>query len=75
MSEILVGAWVSQQGDNSNVRKRPHLPADEVATARELVSRIQLCDVLLIEISAIRTGLANDIKQARGPHCLAGHPF
>jgi hypothetical protein len=31
-----------------------------------LASQIELCDMLLGEISGIRTSLANDLKQARG---------
>ena len=41
------------------------VPTDSAASASVLVSRIELCDVLLLEISGIRSGLAKDLKRTR----------
>jgi hypothetical protein len=34
-----------------------------------LASQIELCEVLLVEISDIRRSLASDLQQTRGSHC------
>ena len=40
-------------------------------TATVLASQIELCDVLLVEISGIRSSLANDLKHTReGPRAV-----
>jgi hypothetical protein len=36
-----------------------------------LASRIQLCDMLLVEIAGIRSSLARDLKEMRGPSALS----
>jgi hypothetical protein len=38
-----------------------------------LASQIELCDVLLLEISGIRSGLAKDLKRTRGPSRTSIH--
>jgi hypothetical protein len=38
-----------------------------------LASQIELCDVLLLEISGIRSSLARDLKQTRGPPRISIH--
>jgi hypothetical protein len=46
------------------------------ATATVLASQIELCDVLLAEISGIRSSLASDIRDARhGPQQLLPGPM
>jgi hypothetical protein len=43
-----------------------HLLTGTATTATELAWQIELCDVLLIEISGIRSSLARDINHTRG---------
>jgi hypothetical protein len=43
------------------------------ASPTVLASEIQLCEVLLDEISGIRSSLAKDLKQTRGPPQAIGH--
>jgi hypothetical protein len=45
---------------------RLHLLTGKRASPTVLASQIELCDVLLLEISGIRSSLAKDIKQTRG---------
>jgi hypothetical protein len=44
-----------------------HVLTDMTTTANVLASRIELCDVLLVEISGIRSSLAKDIQLTREP--------
>ena len=43
-----------------------HLLTGMATTARVLAWQIELCDVLLIEISGIRSSLARDLNHTRG---------
>jgi hypothetical protein len=43
-----------------------HLLTGMATTATVLASQIELCDVLLIEISGIRRSLARDLNHTRG---------
>ncbi len=43
-----------------------HLLADMGTSPALIASRIQLCDVLLVEIAGIRGSLARNLKQGRG---------
>lgn len=45
---------------------RRHLLTGMCTTATVLASQIELCDVLLVEISGIRSSLAKDLKYTRG---------
>jgi hypothetical protein len=49
-----------------------HLLAGMRTSPTVLASKIELCDVLLDEISGIRRSLARDLKQTRGPPA-SGH--
>ena len=53
---------------------RLHLLTDTTATATFLASQIQLCDVLLDEISDIHTNLARDLKYTRLTPLVSGRP-
>ncbi|WP_145927414.1 hypothetical protein [Bradyrhizobium neotropicale] len=44
-----------------------HALTDASATANVLTTRIELCDVLLGEISGIRSSLAKDLRRTREP--------
>jgi hypothetical protein len=47
-----------------------HVLTGMTTTANVLASRIELCDVLLVEISGIRSSLANDLRRTRKPRRL-----
>lgn len=52
-----------------------HLLAANLTTPTALASRIQLCEVLLGEISGIRSSLARSLEHRRnGPHALVERP-
>jgi hypothetical protein len=44
-----------------------HALTGVMTTANVLASRIELCDVLLVEISSIRSSLARDLQRTREP--------
>jgi hypothetical protein len=44
-----------------------HVLTGMTTTANILASQIELCDVLLVEISGIRNSLAKDLRQTRKP--------
>jgi hypothetical protein len=44
-----------------------HVLTGMATTANVLASQIQLCDVLLVEISGIRNSLARDLRRTRKP--------
>jgi hypothetical protein len=46
---------------------RLHLLSSMHASPTVLASQIELCNVLLVEISGIRSSLARNIKQTRAP--------
>jgi hypothetical protein len=49
-----------------------HALTGVMTTADALASRIELCDVLLVEISSIRSSLAKDLQRTReSPHVLS----
>jgi hypothetical protein len=52
---------------------RLHLLTGMRASPSVLASQIELCDVLLLEISDIHSGLARDLKQTHGPSRVGGH--
>jgi hypothetical protein len=52
---------------------RLHLLTGMRASPTVLASQIELYDVLLLEISGIRSSLAKDIRQTRGPPYVGGH--
>jgi hypothetical protein len=47
-------------------RDQLHLPTGMDTTATVLASQIELCDVLLVEISGIHSSLAKDLNHTRG---------
>jgi hypothetical protein len=57
--------------------KQAHIQLDLLTGMRTsptvLASQIELWDVLLVEISGIRSSLARDLKRTRGPP-VNGHP-
>jgi hypothetical protein len=56
--------------DSLDMIKEAHVQLDVLTgmstTATVLASQIELCDVLLIEISGIRSTLARDLQHTRG---------
>jgi hypothetical protein len=44
-----------------------HVLTGMTTTVNVLASQIELCDVLLVEISGIRSSLANDLRRTREP--------
>lgn len=44
-----------------------HALTGMTTTANVLASQIELCDVLLVEISGIRSNLAKDLRRSREP--------
>jgi hypothetical protein len=52
---------------------RLHLLTGMRTSPNVLASQIELCDVLLLEISGIRSSLARDLKQTRGPPQVSSH--
>ena len=52
---------------------RLHLLSSMRASPTSLASQIELCDVLLAEISDIRSSLARDIEERRAPPPAGGH--
>ncbi len=46
---------------------RLHALTDVTTTANVLTTRIELCDILLGEISGIRSSLAKDFRRTREP--------
>jgi hypothetical protein len=53
---------------------RLHLLTGKRTSPIVLASQIELCDVLLFEISGIRSSLVRDLKQTRGPPHISSHP-
>jgi len=53
-------------------RDRLHLPTGMDTTATVLALQIELCDVLLVEISDIHSSLAKDLNHTRGAPSLVG---
>jgi hypothetical protein len=49
-----------------------HLLTGMDTTATVLASQIELCDVLLVEISGIRSSLAKDLNHTRGAPRVGG---
>jgi hypothetical protein len=52
---------------------RLHLLTGMRASPSVLASQIELCDVLLLEISGIHSGLARDLNQTHGPSRVGSH--
>jgi hypothetical protein len=50
-----------------------HFLTGMCTTATVLASQIELCDVLLVEISGIRSSLAKDLNYSRGAPQPSGH--
>jgi hypothetical protein len=50
-----------------------HFLTGMCTTATVLASQIELCDVLLVEISGIRSSLAKDLNYTRGAPQPSGH--
>ena len=70
ISDIAVSFDCALQDSLSIIRQtqvQRHVLTGMTTTANVLVSQIELCDVLLIEISGIRDNLAKDLRGTREP--------
>jgi hypothetical protein len=67
------GALWNSLGAIRQAHIRLHVLTGMRASPSVLTSQIELCDMLLLEISDIRSNLARDISRTRGPAPIVGH--
>ncbi len=65
-NESCEGALQSSLSAIRRAHLQLHLLTGKCTTATAIASRIELCDFLLVQISGIRSSLANDLRHARG---------